>query len=175
MRKLVLSALVCLGLAGCGGSDGGQTLAPHVDLARYSGRWYVIANIPYFAEQGMVGSYFDISFKGDKLTDIYTGRKGTLDAPEQKFTMRGYVVPDTGNARWRERPIWPLYLSYLILYVDPDYKTALVGYPGKGYGWVLSRSPQMDDATYHALLGRFAAQGYDVSQFQRIKQVGGQS
>jgi apolipoprotein D and lipocalin family protein len=84
--------------------------------------------------------------------------------------MRGYVVPGTGNARWRESPLWPIYLSYLILYVDPDYKTALVGYPGRGYGWVLSRSASMDEATYQSLLQRFAEQGYDISMFQRVPQ-----
>ena len=84
--------------------------------------------------------------------------------------MRGYVVPGTGNAYWRESPIWPVYLSYLILYVAPDYRTALVGYSGHGYGWVLSRQRRMDAATYRALLGRFAAAGYDVSRFRRVPQ-----
>jgi apolipoprotein D and lipocalin family protein len=85
--------------------------------------------------------------------------------------MHGYVVPDTGNARWRESPLWPIYLSYLILWVDPDYQYALVGYPGRGYGWVLSRSSTMDDATYRGLLARFGAEGYDTSLFQRVPQA----
>ena len=85
--------------------------------------------------------------------------------------MKGYVVPDTGNARWRKSPFWPVYLSYLILWVDPDYRYALVGYPGRGYGWILSRSPQMDDATYQTLLARFGEQGYDTSLFRRVPQV----
>ena len=32
---------------------------PAVDLQRFMGRWYVIANIPYFAESGYVGSYVE--------------------------------------------------------------------------------------------------------------------
>lgn len=31
-------------------------LAEHVDLDRYFERWYIIANIPYFAERGNVGT-----------------------------------------------------------------------------------------------------------------------
>ncbi|MBS0559298.1 MAG: lipocalin family protein [Proteobacteria bacterium] len=145
-------------------------LQTNVDLDRYSGRWYVIANIPYFAERGNVGSYFDVSFPDGKVRDIYVGRPGNFDAKPSEFTMHGYVVPDTGNAYWRETPFWPLYLSYLILYVDPEYKTALVGYPGRGYGWVLSRSPDMDDATYDGLLKRLAAMGYDPALFKRVPQ-----
>jgi len=172
MRRLLLTCLLLLGA--CAGDDPPQALHPDVDLQRYSGRWYIIANIPYFAEAGQVGSSFEIRFTApDRFDDIYWSRKAMLDAPLTSFTMRGYVKPNTGNAYWREGPFWPLYLSYLILYVDPEYRHALVGYPGRGYGWVLSRQPQMDEATYQSLLARFAAQGYDTSQFQRIPQLPG--
>ena len=159
-------------LASCSSATPPLTLAADVDLDRYAGRWYVIANIPYFAENGNVGSYFDISFQpGDKLTDIYTGRPKSFDAPPKSFNLKGYVVSGTGNARWRESPFWPLYLSYLILYVDPNYETALVGYPGRGYGWVFARDPVIPDATYNSLLGRLKDQGYDISQFRRVPQI----
>jgi len=169
LRHLLFACLLLL--AACGSDNPPQQLASHVDLTRYTGRWYILANIPYFAEAGEVGSWFDISFTAaDRFDDVYWGRKGGLDATPESFTMRGYVVPDTGNAYWRESPLWPLYLSYLILYVDPDYRYALVGYPGRGYGWILSRTPQVDDATYQGLLKRFADEGYDTSKFVRIPQ-----
>ena len=162
--------LMMLGLAGCGNSGSDLPLAQNIDLQRYSGRWYIIANIPYFAERGKVGSYFDISFPEGKVRDVYVGRSKQFSGEPSSFTMNGYVVPNTGNAYWRESPFWPIYLSYLILYVDADYQTALVGYPGRGYGWVMSRSPQMDEAAYRALLGRLAAVGYDTNQFRRVPQ-----
>ncbi len=165
--------LLCLSLLTmCSAQDQPPlTLAPQVDLQRYAGRWYIIANIPYFAERGKVGSYFDVSFPDGQVKDVYYGRDANLEAPLKSFTMNGYVVPDTGNARWRKSPMWPIYLSYLILWVDPDYRYALVGYPGRGYGWVLSRSPAMDDATYESLLRRFADEGYDTVLFQRVPQA----
>jgi apolipoprotein D and lipocalin family protein len=167
-RNLLAGLLL---LAGCAGDQPPLALAPHVELDRYAGRWYIIANIPYFAERGNVGSYFDVSFRPDgTLTDVYTGRSKSFDAPARQYTLSGYVVPGTGNARWRESPVWPLYLSYLVLFVDPDYRTALVGYPGRGYGWVLAREPTLDDAQYQVLLGRFAEQGYDIGQFRRVPQ-----
>jgi apolipoprotein D and lipocalin family protein len=83
----------------------------------------------------------------------------------------GYVVSGTGNAVWRESPFWPLYLSYLILYVDPQYQTALVSYPGRGYGWAFSRTPVIDDARHQFLLGRLKDQGYDISRFRRVPQT----
>lgn len=168
LRSCLLLAF--LGLSGCAVSGTRLPLAQHVDLQRYSGRWYIIANIPYFAEAGNVGSYFDVSFPGGKVHDVYVGRHKDFAAKPSRFVMHGYVVPGSGHAYWRESPFWPIYLSYLILYVSPHYHDALVGYPGRGYGWVLSRSPDMDAATYRALLQRFAADGYDVAQFRRVPQ-----
>jgi apolipoprotein D and lipocalin family protein len=168
--KLLLLLFCGAAIAGCGRVEPPLELAPGVDLQRYSGRWYVIANIPYLAERGKVGSYFEVSFPEGKVQDVYYGRDKSFDADFWTFTMRGYVVPGSGNARWRESPFWPIYLSYLILYVDPNYRTALVGYPGRGYGWVLSRSARMDDAAYRSLLARFAAAGYDTSLFRRVPQ-----
>jgi apolipoprotein D and lipocalin family protein len=170
--KLPVALLALLLLTCCTDNDQPSlTLAKQVDLDRYSGRWYIISNIPYFAERGNVGGFFDVSFPDGKVLDVYSGRSKTFDAPQKTFVMKGYVVAGTGNARWRESPFWPVYLSYLILWVDPDYHYALVGYPGRGYGWILSRSPRMDEPTYQALLARFGEQGYDTSLFRRVPQT----
>jgi apolipoprotein D and lipocalin family protein len=58
--------------------------------------------------------------------------------------------------------------------VDPDYRTALVGYPGRGYGWILARNPLIDDAGYESLLNRMRALGYDTGRFRRVPQTPGQ-
>jgi apolipoprotein D and lipocalin family protein len=175
MRR-ILTGLACfltLGhVAGCADHSGlPRTLAQNVDLQRYQGRWYIIANIPYFLENGKVGSYFDVSIADGKVVDVYNAHDTNFDAKLDQFTLHGYVVPDTGNARWRESPFWPLYFSYLVLDVSPDYQTALVGYPGAGYGWILSRQPDMDDAAYKALLDKMAGEGYDPSLFRRVPQT----
>jgi apolipoprotein D and lipocalin family protein len=170
MKRIPIIFLLMLGLTGCVSFGTHQPLAPEVNLSRYSGRWYIIANIPYFAERGNVASYFDVSFPDGKVHDVYCGRSGGFDAKPSCFVMGGYVVKGTGGAYWRETPMWPVYLSYLILYVSPHYQTALVGYPGRHYGWVLSRHRRMDNATYQSLLGRFAALGYNPNAFRRVPQ-----
>jgi len=168
LRSLLCAVFGAAAITGC--SNQPIPLASHVDLDRYSGHWFIIANIPYFAERGKVGSSFDLAFQGDKVTDIYTGYKSFGDKPSV-FTLHGKMDPGTNNAEWHEGPFWPLSFPYPIVYVDPDYRTALVGYPDRKYGWVLARSPEMDDATYNALLSRFAAIGYDASQFRRVPQT----
>ena len=170
MTRLLLAAGCMLALAACVPSTPPPGLHPQVDLARYAGRWYIIANIPYFAERGNVGAWFDISITGDRFVDRYVARERDFSGKEFNFDMTGYVVPGTGKAYWRESPLWPVYLSYLIHYVDPEYRTALVGYPGAAYGWIVARSPELPEAEYQALLARFGALGYDTAAFRKVPQ-----
>lgn len=146
-------------------------VAPNVDLDRYMGRWYVIGYIPYAFENGRVGSYYDYKKDGSNIDFLYKSRRHDFDHDLETRTGQAYVAKNTHNAKWRVTFTWPFYTSYLILYVDPDYKVALVGYPGRTLGWVLSRDPQMDADTYKSLLARFAAEGYDISQFRRVPQT----
>ena len=146
-------------------------LAPVVDLDRYAGRWYVIANIPYVLEKGNVGAYVEYHFKDGKVQDLYFAHPKTFSTPLSKSEGHGYVVDGTHNARWRVTFLWPFYVTYPILYVSSDYQVALVGYPDRSLGWVFSRKPHMSNTELKVLLKRFAAQGYDVSQFRRVPQT----
>ena len=146
-----------------------------VELPRYMGRWYLIANIPYFGERNYVASRAEWALRADgKIDDAYVGRKGGFDQPETRREFVDTVVSGTNNAHWRVRLFWPIYVSQLTLYVDAPYENTLLGYPDKSLGWIFSRSPEMSDAKYRELLGKFDEQGYDISRFRRIPQRLGQ-
>lgn len=169
-RRAVLAALP---LAGCATTDTPLTLAPQIDLERYFGRWWIIANIPYFAERGNVGAYVEYYRRPDgDIADVYYAHDTSFDAPLTRREGRATVVEGHNNALWRVTFLWPIFVSYPILYVDPEYQVALIGYPDRSLGWVFSRKPVLDEATYQTLLARFAAQGYDISQFVKVPQKG---
>ncbi len=42
------------------------------------------------------------------------------------------------------RPVWG---NYWVLALGPDYDYAVVGEPGRRYGWILARTPTLPDAT----------------------------
>jgi len=146
-------------------------LAKSVDLDRFMGRWYVIANIPYFAERGYVGSYVEYALRKDgDIDDYFLGHKTTFDAPLEKKTLKDWVIEGTNNARWKSSPFWPLSFDFLIIDVDADYQTAMIGYPDKKWGWIFAREPTLDDATYAKLIAKLDAQGYDTSRFRKVPQ-----
>ncbi|MET0378791.1 MAG: lipocalin family protein [Spongiibacteraceae bacterium] len=180
---VALALLAVLSINGCNSAPSNAELAasgrslPQLDLPRYMGRWYVIANIPYFAERGFVGSYSQWTLREDStdqgaiiIRDEFFGRKKSFDTEFSRHEFVDRVVPDSGNAHWRVRLFWPIYVSQLTLYVDPDYQYTLVGLDSKNYGWIFARSPDISDEKYQELLGRFGAMGYDTTLFKRVPQ-----
>lgn len=73
MRVLLLAALA---LAACatpmpefGEDEEPLKAVDWLDVGRYMGRWYVMANIPYFAESGNLAPYVEYSLRDDGLID----------------------------------------------------------------------------------------------------------
>ncbi|HZP65377.1 MAG TPA: lipocalin family protein [Rudaea sp.] len=141
-----------------------------IDLKRYMGAWYVIANVPYFAERGKIASrdVYRLDEDGNVAT-TYVYRK-SFDGPEKTVASLGVVQPGTDNAYWKVRFLWLFNADYLVLDVAPDYSWVLVGQPDRKLGWILARDPAMDDALYTSLLDRFAAFGYARTRFARVPQ-----
>ena len=166
------SLLVLFSLAGCSTMKTPPLrTVPHVDLERYLGRWYVIANIPYFLEHGKVASYDTYAKRPDgKMDNIFTFRKSSFDAPEQSWHGTAWVTNTTTNAEWKVRFIWPFYSTYLVLELDPDYRWAVVGTPGRDLLWVLARDRQMSPAEYEHVLTLIAQQGYDRTKIKPVPQ-----
>ena len=144
---------------------------PYVDLDRYMGDWYVIAHLPYSLEKGKVGTIDRYVQRPDgKIDNTFLFRKGSLDAPLQQWKALAWVHNKTTNAEWRVQFIWPFRSPYLVLDLDKDYQWSVVGHPKRKLGWVLSKSPTMDEGTYRGILQRLTKQGYDISKFERVPQ-----
>jgi apolipoprotein D and lipocalin family protein len=165
--------LLPLLLVGCASAPKAPPLrtVAHVDLERYVGRWYVIANIPYFLEKGKVASYDTYARRPDgTLVNDFTFRQGDFGAPEKTWHGSAWVVNTQTNAEWKVRFVWPFTATYLVLELDPDYRWAVVGTPGRGLLWVLARERQMDDATYARILERIRAHGIDPAKVVKVPQ-----
>lgn len=172
-RALTTTATVLV-LSGC------ALLAPKeplptvesVDLDRYMGQWYVIANIPYFGERGNVAGRAIYRQRDDgRMDDIYIYKKGDFDAPDERLEGVAWVVDDNTRAEWKVRFYWPLSFGYYIVGLDEDYQWSMVGHPTRNYAWIMAREPTMDEALYARLLARFEALGYDASELQKVPQL----
>jgi apolipoprotein D and lipocalin family protein len=145
---------------------------PHVDLPRYMGDWYVIANIPYFAEKNCFDSVESYALRPDgDIDNWFTCRKKSFDAPmEREASARASVKDKSSNAAWRVRFFKIISVQYLILDLDPNYQWVAVGHPSRNYGWIMARTKTLPDATYQGILRRLGEQGYDVAKFEKVPQ-----
>jgi apolipoprotein D and lipocalin family protein len=170
MRPLALLAAL---LAGCAHTPAGPSLqtVERVDLQRYAGKWYEIATIPMSFQKGCVGVTASYTLRKDGDVDVVnTCRKGTLDGPERSVSGKAWAV-DPSGAKLEVQFFWPFHGAYWVIDLGPDYEYAVVGHPSREYLWILSRKPQMDDATYEGILSRLRAQAYDLSLLVRTPQL----
>ena len=144
---------------------------PFVDLERYTGRWYVIANIPYFLERGKVASYDTYARRPDgTFTNNFTFRRDNFTSPEVTWHGTAKVTNTTTNAEWAVQFIWPFASDYLVIDLDPDYRWAVIGHPSRKLLWVLARDRKLPDDVYAAIVQRTASQGYDPAQITKVPQ-----
>ena len=166
----LLAALLLL--AGCAGTPTRPLpAASGVSLDRFLGRWYVIANVPYFAERGKVAPYVIYRKRADgRLDDLYYFKKSFKDVGYDHWSGVAWLPDRADPARWKVRFIWPFTSDYTILAVAPDYSWAMVGLPSRDLLWIFARQPTLDAATRDALLAKARSLGFDVSRVRRIPQ-----
>jgi apolipoprotein D and lipocalin family protein len=173
MKKGWLAVLLMAALAaGCATTPhAGESLktVTHVELDHFMGRWYVIANIPYALERGRVGAYVEYSMREDgRINDWYFSQDKDFDHPLDKKEGIATVTDTQSNASWSVRFIWPFDADYRILYVDPEYRYAVIGHPSRDYAWIFARDVYVSDENYQLLLAVLTEQGYDPTRVLKI-------
>jgi len=167
-RSLIAAALALL--SGCAARAPLVTV-PQVDLPRMEGTWYVIANIPYWLEEGKVATADRYRLRPDgRMDNTYVFRRGSFDAPEEEWHGVAWVHDKTSKAHWKVQFIWPFSVDYLIIDLDADYRWLAVGHPSRDYFWILARERQLDPTIKSGIVTRAAAQGYDVARFADVPQ-----
>ena len=132
-----------------------------VDLARFMGDWYVIANIPTSIEKGAHNAVESYRLDDDGSIDTtFTFRDGAFDGKLKTYNPRGFVVDRNSNALWGMRFIWPIKADYRIVYVDEAYSQTVIGRQKRDYVWIMARTPQISEADYQRLIAFVVDLGY---------------
>jgi apolipoprotein D and lipocalin family protein len=171
----VLSLLLCLPSLALATTP--LTPVSQLDLRRYQGVWYEIANYPNRFQKMCVGgttATYTIQPGGDvEVLNRCRKSDGTWAAARGAARVPG--GPGSARLQVRFAPAWLSWLSavwapYWVFDIDRDYTLAAVGEPSREYLWILSRSPTVDPVRYQALLERIRAAGYDVTRLSPTPQ-----
>lgn len=170
MRSALLLSCLTLVLVGCSSSRDEQQAPPttqSVDLKRYQGTWYELARLPMFFQRNCVQSEAHYGLREDGRIDVNNRCKEDDGKWNDAHGIAEPQVAGNTDKLWVRFDNWFSRLApgltkgeYWVLYVDPDYKVALVGHPNREYLWLLSRTPTVSQQTRDQLLQIARKQGY---------------
>jgi apolipoprotein D and lipocalin family protein len=171
-RVLFFTTAALALLAACtGGPQAEMKTVAKVDLPRFMGAWYVIANIPTAIEKGAHNAVESYRLDDDgSIATTFTFRDGGFDGKLKTYNPRGFVVDRDSNALWGMRFIWPIKADYRIVYLDEEYSQTVIGRSKRDYVWIMARTPTIADADYERLLRFVAELGYDPAKVQKVPQ-----
>lgn len=170
LSLLLLTLLAGLGAAHAAPEPAALPTVAALDLQRYAGAWYEIALLPNrFQKQCVADTQARYRLEGERVEVINRCRtaKGEVD----RTAGHAKVVDGSANAKLKVTFFWPFYGNYWVLDLDPEYQHVLIGEPSRKYAWVLSRTPQMDEAVLQKILDRAAELGFERAAFQRTPQT----
>lgn len=173
LTAVLTTLLAMMMLSACQTSPSLPPLAavPRVELPRFMGDWYVIANIPTFIERGAHNAIESYRLDSDgTIATTFTFREGGFDGPEKRYSPRGFITDTSSNAVWGMRFIWPIKADYRITYLSEDYRLTIISREKRDYVWIMARTPTISEEEFQRLRAVVAAQGYDMSRLQRVPQ-----
>jgi lipocalin len=143
----------------------------HVDVKRYMGTWFEVAKLPQRFEKGLVGIKATYTLLPDgKVSVLNSGYKEDFNGKLKTIKGKAWVADTATNAKLKVSFFWPFIGNYWILELGKEYEYAVVGEESRKYLWILSRTPQMDEALYNELLKRVQDRGFDVSKLEKVPQ-----
>lgn len=141
-----------------------------VDLKRYAGMWYEIANLPMFFQRSCVGNTTAEYTEHPDGTLGVTNRCDTKDGSVESATGSATVVEGSNNTKLEISFFKPFKGDYWVIGLDPEYRWAVVGVPDRKYLWILSRTPVMTKEDLDQALATATAQGYQLDELRYTPQ-----
>lgn len=170
-KNILTGALAIMLLAACNSEEGGLATVDYVDLDRFMGDWYVIANIPTFLEKGAHNAVETYSLNDDgTIATRFVFREDSFDGERKEYNPRAWVLDTDTNARWGMRFVWPIKADYRIAWLDDAYSMTVIARQDRDYVWIMARSPKISDADYDMLVDFVGSIGYDTTQIERVPQ-----
>jgi len=143
----------------------------YVDLERFMGDWYVIANIPTFLEKGAHNAVETYELNDDgSIQTTFTFLKDGFDGKQKEYNPKGFVRDSETNALWGMRFIWPIKADYRIVYLDDEYTQTIIARQKRDFIWIMARTPTISESDYDRMLALAESIGYDVSRIERVPQ-----
>lgn len=138
------------------------------DVARYEGLWYEVASYPTFFERGCTNTTATYERIGGNRISVLNACE--RDGGVSRISGVAEVV-GPGRLKLNLDGV-PVTADYWVLWVDEGYRTAVVGTPSGGSGFILNRTPDIPADRLEAARRVLAFNGYDLADLEMTEQAG---
>lgn len=166
MKKFFLMVLSAMLFTGCESAKLDNSTVKSVDLSRYLGSWYEIARFDHSFERGMEYAMAHYTMRDDGKIDVLN--TGIKDGRAKD--AKGIAKTTNQQGLLRVSFFGPFFSDYRIMLLDENYQYVLVGGSTNRFLWILSRTPQLDEATLSLILAEADRRGYDTTRLLWVKQ-----
>jgi lipocalin len=152
-----------------GNSTANIPAVPAVDLPRYAGTWYEIARLDHSFERDLTHVTATYTLNGNGSVGVLN--QGKKDGKTSTANGKARLLDPNQPGVLKVRFFGPFGGLYKIIALDAEnYQFAMVTSGTRGYLWILSRTPRMDEALYQSLLDKARAWKFDVQALVRVAQ-----
>lgn len=166
MKKIFLMAIAAMLFTGCESAKVDNSTVKSVDLNRYLGNWYEIARFDHSFERGIEYAMAHYTMRDDGKIDVLN--TGIKDGRAED--AKGIAKTTNQPGLLRVSFFGPFFSDYRIMMLDENYQYVLVGGSTNRFLWILSRTPQLDEATLSLILAEAEHRGYDTTRLLWVKQ-----
>ncbi len=167
MRRMISALTV---LAACsappapGWRDATQPVASAAlfEPTRFTGEWHVVARYPRAADRDCTGEVMDYDGASMRWRCLAPGGAVMREwqGPAYPQTLPGRLTTDLGSFGLED---------FWILWVDFDYRTAVIGTPSGAAGYVLNRDPDIPGDRMTAAREMLDFNGYDPAALVMLR------
>lgn len=183
-KTILAVVLLSATLVGCDGAPNNASKVPltavsSVELNQYLGKWYEIGRYPNRFERGCeyVTANYSIIENGANKGAVRVVNTCVINGNKEKPKVaRGVAKPLEGSnnavlaVNFAPFPLPQGDGNYHIIYLDADYKHAVVGEPGRKYLWLLARTNSIKEADKALMLKAATDNGFDLAKIEYVKQ-----
>ncbi len=129
------------------------------DLQRYQGRWHEVARLDHSFERGLTNVSATYTPQPDGSVQVVNRGFSPASGEWREAIGKALFTGASTTGSLKVSFFGPFYGGYHVVFLDADYRWALVVGSDLSYCWILAREKTLDPDTRTALLARTKALG----------------
>jgi apolipoprotein D and lipocalin family protein len=161
----ILIVIVCLINAACVAIPEGLHPVTGFEVRRYTGKWYEIARLDNWFEQGLDKITAEYYLSNDEGVSVTNSGFNVKEGKREYAYGRAYFTgkPDVGSLKVSF--FGPFYGGYHIIELDKEnYNYALIAGSSLDYLWILARQPKLNRDIVQKLKAKAESLGFDTAK-----------